>query len=652
MFKLNQAALQIDPSEALCVKLAAEDLRRDVLRVTGRELPLSLDGNLTVRTVDTGEWEAYSIRCDGKTLTIQGSDPRGTMWGVYEFSRRFLGVDPLYLWTDQEPARRDNVAIGEIDLSDRPRTYKFRGWFINDEDLIEGMCRGGRPDKTYHFQNDYAPLLSKIVETALRMKQNLLIPCSHLDIENPAEEALVKLITERGLFVSMHHQEPVGVHQFTIDRDYAGTGIENVNYVDDPELYEEIWTRYIHKWAKYDNVIWQLGLRGRGDHPVWHNNDSIPPTTEARGALISHAIQRQMDIVKREYAGHELLSTSTLWMEGMELYKENALTFPKGTIVIQADFAPEQMWGPGYYDTPRNPGTDYGVYYHVAFWGCGPHLVQGNDPEKILYNYKAAVAKGDSTYSVLNVSNIREHLYGIACVAAITWDIERFDLEAFQLDWCRSQFGGKDPEGLAELYREYFRCFYEMDHTLVPGQMRLMDGMCRRVALKLIEIIKTGQFRREDIQNKRLYAFDSADDFIAYYRTAAETGLGRFQALYHKLIRAAEEVPAERRQFFLNNLVVQTEIMMGLYGWVWNLALAAGAKRRVDSTSCEKHLTAAVFSLDKLTSDRHKAALGPWEHWYDGDTLVNVKADVVLTDALLPEGLREYPEMDLYSSKF
>ena len=37
---------------------------------------------------------------------LTGSDLRGAIYAVYEFSRKFFGVDPLYFWTDLRPARK------------------------------------------------------------------------------------------------------------------------------------------------------------------------------------------------------------------------------------------------------------------------------------------------------------------------------------------------------------------------------------------------------------------------------------------------------------------------------------------------------------------------------------------------------------------
>lgn len=646
--------------EPLCVRLAAEDLKRDLLRVSGRSPALVwdapageaqgvvllatlgsawLESYLSAQRIDAsaiaGQREHYMLVPFAGGLAILGSDKRGTMWGVYECCRRYLKVDPLYLWTDHAPARQSDVWLPDSVVIDGPKAFRFRGWFINDEDLIAGFCRRGQPEEDYRFHKDYGEMLDMLIETALRLGQNLLIPCSHLDIMRPDEEDIVRRITRRGLYVSMHHQEPVGVHQLTIDRYAAEQGISgNVNYIDHAPLYHQIWKQYIHKWAQYEDVIWQLGLRGRGDRPMWYQNDRAPQTDQARGALISQAIEAQHRLIREECPGREILSTATLWMEGMPLYKAGALSFPRGTMVIQSDFGPDQMWGEGYEETPRYPGTDYGVYYHLAFWGCGPHLIQGNRPEKIRYNFRQALEKGDTAYVILNVSNFREFVYGIRYEAAITWDIRQDSVEADRQRWCRDEFEMEDTSALEEIYREYFQCFAAMDDRELPARMTFNDGMARRVALKMMQIIRGGELVAEDIQNKRLYAFESTDAFLAYYHAQTGAGLARFCALLERAQHALPQLPPSRRRFYEANVLAQAEIMAGLYAWVHALA-GAGQRRRAGEGSAVPGLIAqAEEGLARAIAGRKQALFGPFEHWYDGDRLMNLEACRAMTAAL------------------
>ena len=65
----------------------------------------------------------------------------------------------------------------------------------------------------------------------------------------------------------------------------------------------EVWEAYIRKWAQYPNVIWQIGLRGFGDTPMWQADESIPQSDAERGKIISEALSTQMQLIRKyEYS--------------------------------------------------------------------------------------------------------------------------------------------------------------------------------------------------------------------------------------------------------------------------------------------------------------------------------------------------------------
>ena len=83
-----------------------------------------------------GKWEAYRVENVGSRLIIAGSDERGTMFGLYAFIEQYLGVDPLYFWASRPPQPRATLAWDSVELGSGEPTFRYRGWFINDEDLL------------------------------------------------------------------------------------------------------------------------------------------------------------------------------------------------------------------------------------------------------------------------------------------------------------------------------------------------------------------------------------------------------------------------------------------------------------------------------------------------------------------------------------
>ena len=160
------------------------------------------------------ETEAYMVQVQDGQVIIAGYDTLGTVFGIYAFSGKVLGVNPMYRMNDLLPKRNEQFYIEDTCFFSEPHKIRFRGWFLNDEDLLSDFKEDhGRRNIDYRFyQNVMKPdVLDTILETALRLEINLIIPSSFVDIANPAEEELIKAVCRRGLYISQHHVEPMGV---------------------------------------------------------------------------------------------------------------------------------------------------------------------------------------------------------------------------------------------------------------------------------------------------------------------------------------------------------------------------------------------------------------------------------------------------------
>ena len=97
------------------MRLAAEDLARDLGRAGffGRvacimDCTTSCDAIIieenTRPDLDPIDDESFSIVCDGKKIVISAPTYLGTIWGIYTFSEKVLGISPCYLWDDIKPS--------------------------------------------------------------------------------------------------------------------------------------------------------------------------------------------------------------------------------------------------------------------------------------------------------------------------------------------------------------------------------------------------------------------------------------------------------------------------------------------------------------------------------------------------------------------
>lgn len=81
--------------------------------------------------------ECYRLQAEGKALTLAAGDDLGFVYGLFEISRRFLGVLPFWFWNDQAFAPVEQVPVPEDFCEEsRPARVRYRGWFINDETLL------------------------------------------------------------------------------------------------------------------------------------------------------------------------------------------------------------------------------------------------------------------------------------------------------------------------------------------------------------------------------------------------------------------------------------------------------------------------------------------------------------------------------------
>ena len=91
------------------VQYALKALRRDFDRVfSATEAP---GGRVLLNVNDTLAAEQYVLTAGADTLLLSAADDLGFVYGLFEISRRYLGVQPFWFWNDQTPEVREDAAI-------------------------------------------------------------------------------------------------------------------------------------------------------------------------------------------------------------------------------------------------------------------------------------------------------------------------------------------------------------------------------------------------------------------------------------------------------------------------------------------------------------------------------------------------------------
>ena len=629
--KQYELPIVLEENAAEAVRLAAQDLQRDLRRISGHlegfpVVTACEDAAIRVQTQNGGPAESYTVTVSENGILVEGCDVLGTVYGIYAVSTQLLGVVPVHRVTDLFPEVREELTLVPVTITAPERKVKFRGWFLNDEDLLTDFKpRTGPRYIDYPFYENVMNIdvLDMILETALRMEINLIIPSSFVDIANPYEEELVKAVYRRGLYITQHHVEPMGVSYFGADNYMKkyGTEGETVSFITNRGRMEEIWRFYAKKWAVYgDRVVWQLGLRGKADQSVWKSDKSVPMSAEGRGAIISDAIATQHRIIAETLGKEDFYSTSTLWMEGAQLYGEGYLKLPESTMVIFSDIGFSQMFGDDFYRVPRIPGRKYGVYYHVGFWGQGPHLAEGCDPQKMEFSYREALRMNSLDYAILNVSNVRPLHLSTWLSSRLLEDPENMNADAELNRLIIQLYGEEMLQRVRPALDEYYGCigdlgkeelkvncnraefFYHEYGTLPYPEFTVSDGVLRTTVLE---------------HNSYCKGYLHSPEHLMAVLQDSEA---KYAVLYEKLNVLEKQIPANRQNYFRCFLKHQTFYMLHLTRWT----LAYGNLLFDMADDPKAVMESGVACLDAILEDRKVLEQDHWAGWHNGERKVGI----------------------------
>ncbi|HXH48370.1 MAG TPA: glycosyl hydrolase 115 family protein, partial [Terriglobia bacterium] len=460
-FKIDaNTSLFVAPREPGPVQKAAQDLAGDLQKVFGSPVQIVHDPAKTRATtlwISSGSglppgvarpsgWEQLHILAVNHpipgspavhAMVLTGSDMRGTIYAIYQFSHQFLGVDPLSWWTDHQPRRRTEVSIPDNLSETEGPTFHYRGFFINDEDLLTGWAQGRKTGISLAVWN-------RIYETILRLKGDMVAPGTWIFSDEPQ----IKLAGERGLIITQHHAIPLGLNVARWPKDVP------YNYTDHPEILDRAWKNAVQAYPPGAEVLWTVGLRGLSDVTYASSDPSVRGNNTALGQLISKAIASQIRIVRAAHPDAQFITN--LWQEGARLVQQGDLTIPP---------AVRKVWADSGYGYPQDKGevsAGQGVYYHVAMMnGRANQLTEMVPVERIYSELGRYIKAGATHYLLVNTSDIRPVLMTARAVLNVGWSgVPAGGAgadKAYYHDWASQEFGAKAAAQVASVYEDYFK---------------------------------------------------------------------------------------------------------------------------------------------------------------------------------------------------
>ena len=420
-----------------------------------------------------GQWEAFVIDIVDGRLVVAGSDKRGTIYGIYEISRR-MGVSPWYWWTDVPVTHRDVVTWDEGRLVSPSPTVRYRGIFINDEDW------GLKPwaAKTYEpTLGDIGPkTYARVCELLLRLRANMLAPAMHGCTGAFYSHPESKVVCDSfGIIVTTSHCEPLLLNN-AAKSEWDSKRDGEWNYKTNRETIWKKWDDRLSEASQYEN-IYTVAMRGVHDEGLKGNL----PMAE-RVPLLEQVIQEQRELLVKHRAfspqgGHEAQDIPQIFVpykETMDIY-ENGLRVPDDITLVWVDDNYGYMKRVASPEEQRRSGGS-GVYYHLSYLGA-PHdyLWLNTTPPVLMYEeLKKAYDTGANRYWLLNVGDIKPMELGIQTFMDMAWDIQAFDYgkaHRCQAELLASLFSKGDTKLAADRYQSLLDDYYRLAWSRKPEFM-------------------------------------------------------------------------------------------------------------------------------------------------------------------------------------
>ena len=613
----------VSQDEPLPVQKAAVDLKEDLHKVLGEKINLvheledcdanaimilhdfQLPGMITkpqgrerfLQQVITEPFAEVGIQ---QALVLTGSDLRGVIYSIYDFSEKHLGIDPLYWWSDLPPEKKPIISIpSALQYVSPSPTIRYRGLFINDEDLLSGWKTG-----TWFLSGIDPEVWDKLFETILRLKGNMVTPGTFIFPYEPQ----VKAAGDRGLIITQHHAEMLGLNVYRWPDDVP------YSFQSNREKLISAWSKAVQQYPPDQEVIWTVGYRGRHDRAFWEDEKNSLATQQARAELIRKAIDRQIEIVKKYRKNPGFFMNA--WGEGMQLIKDGFLELPEEVTLVWADGG----WGRIRDDGKISDGQ--GVYYHVAMFNHKSNQLTEMVPvSRIQQEMGKAVRAGATEYFLLNTSDFKPVMMSAQAALNMAWQAEPW-LEdddyhqKYLLDWSRKQFGKQVASQLKQIYNQYYLspAKYGPDETYRMGDnyyTRMVKLYCRRM-----ETDDTTTYMEKVDYNQSVS--ENARILLDICNQAAP----RWDSLYSRARDLITEIPENRHDFYQAHVLTPIEIHF--YG---NQMVIATMQAFLEEDQEQKIelLNRATVQIDSILASFTRAEYGKWHNFYQNDFMTGFR---------------------------
>ncbi len=624
----------VSEGEPGAIQRAARDLASDCKAVFGQPVRIvhdpaatspstiwiASDQFLPKEIARPSGWERLLIQSVAKpwpgspsreAVVLTGSDMRGVIYAIYDFSQRFLGIDPLYWWTDHAPQHRKQIEVPDNLKNTSAPTYRYRGWFINDEDLLTGWTPGIRDGTGISLET-----WDHVFEALLRLKGNMVVPGTWIFPYEPQ----IKAAADRGLVITQHHVNVLGLDTYRWPKD------KPYSFSSNPELLEAAMKRSLSQYPQGAEIISSVGYRGQNDYPFWQIDKQAPSTDEGRAKVIRSAIDKEIEIVKQARSNPEIVMNA--WREAAQFIHEGFLKVPEGVTLVWPDN------GHGLIEDKGAISAGQGVYYHTAMYDYfSNHFTEMLPLERIQRELGRAVKAGATQFLLVNTANIRPVVMTTRAVMELAWNAEPWEAQGapdtYLQKWSEEEFGKPAAATMVAYYKAYAEAparYGEKEDAVM--QDNFYQTAARGILLQLV----TGDTRSAvRLGNLITHNFSNLNELSTAMIRACREADARWQHVSQIASDARKLVPADRLSFFQAN--VETQIGVHLHS---NRMLEAIAEAALSSSTGDKlsKIKIAITEGEALEAVLEAADYGKWQHYYtNGDWLLDVPRTLALARA-------------------
>lgn len=576
-------------------------------------------------------WEAHCVFVKSikfkPQVVLQGADPRGTIFAVYTFSEKVLGVPPLWYYSGWVPKRMNQLALpAGFAINIKSPAVKYRAWFPNDTDLFDPWRK--RSPENYE----------RWLETALRLKLNTIewFDSGRDYADRYSVSPTTKLINDYGLINTTHHHSPLNA-SFEGWEDYWKKTRDTIA----PELslanvkcLEDFWRYNAESIVRNKiNMLWVIGFRGRGDHPFWYTFKDAPESMKERGEVISRMLAKQRQIVL-EVSGDNNAEFRTIFYDELSdllaqgfIHAPTEKNFTWTYVAARRDHYPNEDMQ----KLEKGSNQQLGYYFNYQFTSTGSHLAAGEGPWKMEQNYRYVASKSNKPieFSVVNAGNIREFVLELSANAEMMWNFTTYNTDRFLENYCKQYFGKNNAKAIAQLYKEYYQSYWKQrkaDLNWLDRQYIFQDLRYKRALMEIGNAYSKPYNANPltDIPAEQLkgrtYRLIPEDNGATNQVDAVISGTGNATKRLSEVVKRADALSGKLEKgatpFFNDNLRAPAAYMNYLNLSLFNLA--TGYKSQ-DSVVRQQLKIKSLESLENAEKALLTTQHGVFDHWYEGD---------------------------------